>query len=416
MDTIYAEATPPGRGGVSVLRISGPRAASVAANLAGPLPPPREAALRVLRDGDTVIDHALVIHFAAGASFTGEDVVELHAHGAPVVVARLMQALATRGLRLAEAGEFTRRAFINGRMALVDIEGLGDLLEAETEAQRQLAMRVADGELAGQVAAWRADLIEAGALIMASIDFADEDMPEEVPPEAGGLIDSLRASLGVALQGYPAAERIRAGFTVAVIGPPNAGKSSLMNRLAGREVAIVSPIAGTTRDVIEFHGEVGGMAVTFLDTAGLREAEDQIESIGVARARARAAEADLRIHLSPEGAIDADLWQEGDLAYRSKADAGGGVSAHTGVGIDAMMQDLETALRDRVAGAGLVAHRRQADCIRAALDALGDIDDLPPELLAEQLRTATNALDRLIGKLDAEDYLDVVFSRFCVGK
>lgn len=416
MDTIYAEATPPGRGGVSVLRISGPQAVPAASALAGPMPPARQASLRPLRDAGEVIDRALVLFFPAGASFTGEDVVELHLHGAPVVVARVMRALADQGLRLAEAGEFTRRSFVNGRMALVDIEGLGDLLAAETEAQRRLAMRVAEGDLATQVALWREALIEAGALVMASIDFADEEVPEEVPPATHTRISEARRSLEAALRGYPAAERLRAGFTVAVIGPPNAGKSSLMNALAGREVAIVSPVAGTTRDVIEFHGDVAGMAVTFLDTAGLREAEDEIEAIGITRARTRAAEADLRIHLSSEGKADTDLWQPGDLVYRSKADAGGGVSAHTGAGIDAMMVALTEALRRRSAGAGLIAHQRQADCIRAALAALDGSDALAAELLAERLREATNALDRLIGRVGAEDYLDVVFSRFCIGK
>lgn len=416
MDSIYAEATPPGRGGVTVLRISGDRAATVGADLAGTLPPPRQAGLRVLRDSGEVLDRALVLHFPAGASFTGEEVVEFHLHGAPVIARRVMAALAARGLRLAEAGEFTRRAFINGRMALVDVEGLGDLLAAETEAQRRLAMRVADGDLAAQVAGWREGLIEAGALVMASIDFADEDVPDEVPPEVATRIEAVRASLERALRGYPAAERLRAGFTVAVIGPPNAGKSSLLNALAGREVAIVSPIAGTTRDVIEFHAEIGGMAVTFLDTAGLREAQDEVESIGIDRARARAAAADLRIHLHPEGHADPDLWREGDLAYRSKADAGGGVSAHTGAGIDDMMAALAGALQGRVAGAGLIAHQRQADCVRVALAALDGVQALPSELLAERLREAGAALDRLIGKIGAEDYLDVVFSRFCIGK
>lgn len=416
METIYAEATPPGRGGVAVLRISGPRAGAVAAELAGPLPPPRQAGLRRLRDGDEVLDRALVLHFPAGASFTGEEVVEFHLHGAPVIARRVRQALAARGLRLAEAGEFTRRAFINGRMALVDVEGLGDLLAAETEAQRRLAMRVAEGDLAAAVGLWREGLIDAGALIMASIDFADEEVPDEVPPEAHARLAEVRASLSAALRGYPAAERLRAGFTVAVVGPPNAGKSSLMNVLAGREVAIVSPIAGTTRDVIEFHAEVGGMAVTFLDTAGLREAQDEIESIGISRARARAADADLRIHLDPEGHVDPGLWREGDLAYRSKADAGGGISARTGEGIDAMMRALTRALEGRVAGAGLIAHQRQADCVRAALAALEGVEALASELLAERVREAALALDRLIGKLGAEDYLDVVFSRFCIGK
>lgn len=416
MQTIYAETTPPGRGGVSVLRISGPEAVAVASDLAGPMPPARQASLRILRDKGEVLDHALLLYFNQGASFTGEEVVELHLHGAPVVAARVMKALADRGLRLAEAGEFTRRAFINGRMGLVDIEGLGDLLAAETEAQRQLAMRVADGDLTRQVSKWRDQLIEAGALIMASIDFADEEVPDEVPPQVRTIIDGLAEDFGKALRGYPAAERIRSGFTVAVIGPPNAGKSSLLNYLSGRDVAIVSPVAGTTRDVIEVHGQVAGMAVTFLDTAGLRDTEDEIEAMGVALARKRAEKADIRVHIDPDGAVDQHLWQDGDLAYRSKADDGGGISAHTGAGIEEMMAALAEALRTRVSGAGLIAHQRQADCIRTALDAISDISQLDSEFLAEALRDATNALDRLVGKIGAEDYLDVVFSRFCIGK
>lgn len=416
MQTIYAETTPPGRGGVSVLRISGPDSVAIASDLAGPMPPARQASLRILRDNGEVLDHALVLYFNKGASFTGEEVVEFHLHGAPVIAARVMKALANRGLRLAEAGEFTRRAFINGKMGLVDIEGLGDLLAAETEGQRQLAMRVADGDLTRQVTKWRDQLIEAGALVMASIDFADEEVPDEVPAQVIDIVNTLVADFRQVLQGYPAAERIRSGFTIAIIGPPNAGKSSLLNHLSGREVAIVSALAGTTRDVIEVHGEVGGMAVTFLDTAGLRETDDQIEAIGVALARSRAEKADIRVHIAPDGAVDRDLWQEGDLSYRSKADHGGGISAHTGAGIDEMMEKLSEVLKTRVSGAGLIAHQRQADCVSTALAALSDISQLDSEFLAEALRDATNALDRLVGKIGAEDYLDVVFSRFCIGK
>lgn len=420
MDLIFAEATPSGRGGVSIVRLSGTGARSVAERLAGPLPRARHAYLREIADGEDILDRALVMWFEAGRSFTGEEVVEFHLHGAPVIVRRLGQILRSHGLRMAEAGEFTRRAFLNGTMDLSEVEGLGDLLAAETESQRLVALRMSNGELARKADGWRALLIRAGALVESSVDFADEDVPDEVPAEVYDLLTQFVDELDVQISGYAAAERIRNGFEVAIIGPPNAGKSSLLNRIARREVALVSDIAGTTRDVIELRLDLRGLAVTILDTAGLREASDQIETLGIDRARGRAAAADLRVHLSPDGLADEDLWLEGDLVVRSKADLGSpeglSVSAITGSGINCLLDSIFDLLTQRSAGAALVSHERQLNALLDARAVLSDLDDLPPELLAETTRAAAYSLDRLLGRIGAEDYLEVIFSSFCIGK
>lgn len=418
MDTIFAEATPPGRGGVSVLRISGPGARVAAESLAGPLPTARRAEFRTLREGDEVLDQALVLWFDAGRSFTGEEVAELQLHGAPVIARRVMAALRQKGLREAEAGEFTRRAFLNGRLDLAEVEGLSDLLAAETESQRRQAMRTAGGEMGRIADGWRDLLTRAGALAEASIDFADEDVPEDVPEETFRLLEQLRQEIGRELHGFPASERLREGFEIAVIGPPNSGKSSLINRLARREVAIVSAIPGTTRDIIELRMDLRGLAVTFLDTAGLRETADEIEAVGVDRARARAEAADLRIFLSESGEHDLTLLRDGDMRLRSKSDlspAGGDLSAMTGEGVDSLLERVYQTLSLRIADAGIVSHRRQADALRDALEAL-ETARHEPELLAESIRRAALSLERLVGRVGAEDYLDVIFSSFCIGK
>ena len=383
------------------------------------MPEARRTYLRRLVENGEVLDQAVLVRFEPGASFTGEECVELHLHGAPVVVRRVARALERGGARLAEAGEFSRRALLNGRMDLVEIEGLGDLLAAETESQRQLAMRTASGELAKRAAGWREKLIMAGALIDASVDFADEDVPDEIPAEVFELADQLVAELQRELSGFQAAERVRMGFEVAIIGPPNAGKSTLMNRLADRTVAIVSEIAGTTRDVIEMRYDLNGLAVTFLDTAGIRDAEDSIEEIGIGLAKDRARLADLRIHLSAEGHWVSDLWQDGDIVVRSKADlvrGDGCISSITGEGIDTLLSDLSQKLQQRVSQAGVISHDRQRGEVEAAVLALSDLVGLPAELAAEQVRSAAASLDRLLGRISSEDYLDAIFAQFCIGK
>ncbi len=420
MALIYAEATPPGRGGISAIRISGDGARRVAERLAGPLERPRHAYLRTLREGNEILDQALVSWFEAGRSFTGEETAELQLHGAPVVVRRVGAALRRMDVRSAEAGEFTRRAFLAGKMDLAEVEGLGDLLAAETEAQRQQAARLASGELGRVAGDWRKMLIDAGALIEASVDFADEETPEEVPAEVFSLLQELAAELDRHIAGYAAAETIRSGFEVAIIGPPNAGKSSLLNRLARRDVALVSEIAGTTRDVIEARLDLSGVPVTFLDTAGLRKSSDLIESLGIDRARQRALAADLRVHLSPDGQREQDLWRDGDIVVSSKVDlredGSTGVSALTGVGIDDLLTRLRRTLAERIAPAGLVSHGRQLNALVDARRALADIDGLPPEILAENIRACAMSLDRLFGRIGAEDYLDAIFTTFCIGK
>ncbi|KGJ10901.1 tRNA uridine-5-carboxymethylaminomethyl(34) synthesis GTPase MnmE [Paracoccus versutus] len=418
MDTIFAEATPPGRGGVSVVRLSGPKARATLESLAGPVATPRLAALRALRDGEDLIDRALVLWFEEGHSFTGEEVAELHLHGAPVIANRLAQALLSRGLRRAEAGEFSKRAFLNGRMDLAEAEGLADLLSAETEAQRKLAMRATEGELGRKADELRVKLVRAGALIEASIDFADEEVPEEVPPEALDLIAAVRADIRLMLAGYPATERLRQGYVVAIVGPPNAGKSTLLNRIGQRDIALVSEVAGTTRDILELHTDLRGLPVTFLDTAGLRESSDPIEAMGVARGLQRAAEADLRIHLTVDGIADAAT--AGDIVVRAKADLGRAegisISGLTGEGVAELLDLVYDRLRVRAADTGLVGHKRQAEALQRALSALEVDHDMAPEFLAEALRQAAQALAMMVGRVGAEDYLDEIFSSFCIGK
>lgn len=420
MDLIFAEATPPGRGGVSIIRISGPGARDVTEKLAGTLSKPRQAYYRTLTFGSEELDQALVIRFEAGASFTGEESTELHVHGAPVVVRLICDKLSKSGARQAEAGEFTRRAFLNGRMDLAEIEGLGDLLEAETEAQRKLAARMAGGELRRKADHWRELLIRAGALVEASVDFADEDVPEDVPEEVFDLLRQLRDEIDREMNGFSAAERVRNGFEIAVVGPPNSGKSSLINKIAKREVALVSDIAGTTRDIIELRIDLKGLAVTFLDTAGLRETSDHVESLGVKRAKQRASAADLRLHLSETGKREEELWQNGDIVVYSKADLtgkqDGSISVVTGDGIDNLLKNIYNALSVRISGMGVISHQRQLVAISESRNSLSEIEDLPPELLAESIRQTAISLDRLIGRVGAEDYLDVIFSSFCIGK
>ncbi|NHF72936.1 tRNA uridine-5-carboxymethylaminomethyl(34) synthesis GTPase MnmE [Paracoccus xiamenensis] len=419
MATIFAEATPPGRGGVSIVRLSGPESRQVAEDLAGALPEARYCYYRSVRDGDDLIDRALVMRFEAGASFTGEESCEFHLHGAPVVVKRLEAALVARGLRRAEAGEFTLRSFTSGQMDLAEVEGLSDLLAAETETQRKLAVEASSGALGRLAEEWREGLVHAGAMITASIDFADEEIPDEVAADVWRVIAGVRSSIAAELAGFPARERLRLGFEVALLGAPNAGKSSLMNAIARRDVAIVTEYAGTTRDVVEFRADLRGLPVIFLDTAGIRETDDMVEGIGIGRARDRAADADLRIFLGPVPDAARDLTRDGDLFIETKGDltgASGAISSLTGAGVDRLLEQVFDSLRRRLATSGVASHARQAEAMQAAVDALDLPEGLAPELLAEAMREALHHLQRLVGKIDVDDYLDRVFSTFCVGK
>lgn len=428
MDTIYALATARGRSGLAVVRVSGPAAFAAGLALCGSLPAPRVAGLRRLSWGGELLDEALVLCFAEAASFTGEAVVELQCHGGPAVVGAVLRALSAQpGLRLAEPGEFTRRALENGVLDLAQVEGLADLIDAETEAQRRQAVRVLSGSVGQRVEGWRRDLIRAGALLEATIDFADEDVPVDVSPEVLSLINGLMADLGREAAGVAAAERIRDGFEVAIVGAPNAGKSTLLNQLAGREAAITSEIAGTTRDVIEVRMEIAGLPVTFLDTAGLRDTEDRLEQAGIDRALARAEAADLRLFLT-DGSVVPGLQPIGDdLVVLGKADTKSGwsglaVSGKTGQGVPELMARVGTILQDRVASAGALVRERHRLAVTSAIAALAESraevvrDDSRVELAAEHLRQAVRALDALVGRVDVDDLLGEIFASFCIGK
>ena len=427
MDTIYAQASGRGKAGVAVIRLSGPRAWEAVSALCGRLPAPRQASVRLLKVEDEVLDEALVLCFEAGHSFTGEQSAELHLHGALATVSAVLKALGALGwLRLAEPGEFTRRAMESGRLDLAQVEGLADLIEAETEAQRKQALAVLSGAVGQMVEGWRTKLIRAAALLEASIDFADEDVPEDVTPEVRCLLDAVHLQICVELGRISASERVREGFEVAIVGRPNAGKSTLLNALAGREAAITSEIAGTTRDVIEVRMDISGLAVTLLDTAGLRDTEDQVEAIGVARALERAQRADLRVFLLDDDEIPLLDPLSEDLVVQGKADLGGSgtlrVSGKTGEGIDALVAMIATRLSERAAGAGVMTRERHRDCLERAATALTaatrklnhGFEQL--DLAAENCRSAIRALESLLGRVDVENLLDEIFSSFCIGK
>ena len=429
-DTIFALASAKGRAGVAVIRISGPDAFSTVEAVSGARPPNRMAGLRGLRapDGEE-IDQALVLCFPGPRSFTGEDVAELQIHGGPAVCAAVLELLGGRaGLRLAEPGEFTRRALMNGRLDLAQVEGLGDLLAAETEAQRRQAARLMTGALSGQAARWRVGLLRALAFVEASIDFVDDAVPEDVLARVVGDLEDLSRDLRRSLAGAAIAERVRTGFEVALVGAPNAGKSTLLNALAGREAAITSAVAGTTRDVIEVRMDLEGLPVTLLDMAGLRATEDTVERIGVDRARVRAEHADLRVFLiaSPEELSGLEVpVLPGDLIVRAKQDlapaaAGLAVSGTTGAGIPDLLSALSAELSARVTRSSGLSHRRQAEAVgraAAAVDgACAMVAAERAEIAAVELHAAVAALDFLVGKVDVETVLDMVFQSFCLGK
>jgi tRNA modification GTPase len=442
-DTIFAPATAAGRAAVAVVRLSGPQSGRAVKALAGRTPRPREAAVRLLRASDgTPIDQALVLWFEGPASYTGEDCAEFHVHGGPAVVANLLEVLADLGLRLAEPGEFTRRAFENGKLDLAQAEGVADLIEAETEAQRRQALDQLGGALGQAQARWRDQLIEALAMFEAAVDFPDEEVPADVAARARPVLQALIGELEEALADVRRGERVREGYRIALVGAPNAGKSTILNALARREAAIVTATPGTTRDVIEVPMRLAGYKALLADTAGLRDTRDEIEAEGVRRARAWAEEADLRLWVvdgSSDAAPTAPTLHAHDLCILNKADLPQG--AETGhalvearaLGLDvlrisawkpgdvaALEQALERRIIDALAGAELptatrLRHRELlAEALERLTRALSLQDDL--ELAAEDVRLAGRALDRITGRIDPEDVLDRVFSSFCIGK
>jgi tRNA modification GTPase len=437
--TIFALSSGRPPSAIAVVRVSGPQAGAVLKALAGRMAVPRMATRVLLRSADQQpIDDAVVLWFPGPASATGEDVAEFHIHGGRAVLAAMFAALAGfENIRAAEPGEFTRRGFENGKLDLTEAEGLDDLIHADTDRQRRQALRQLKGLLGDKARAWRAGIIEASALIEAGIDFSDEgDVPAELIAPALVKIRALLGEIEEVLAAQGQSERLRDGLVVAIAGPPNVGKSTLMNQLARREVAIVSPHAGTTRDVIEVQLDLDGYPVTVIDTAGIRETEDPVEQEGVRRARARAAEADLVLWLADaandriehEGAAPVwvvrnkiDLEAVGALRAPGRAEAGFKISASRGDGLPELISALVGFAHDYFGASegGLISRTRQRKLLQEAVVSLHrsiEVVGRGEELAAEELRAAAHSLGRLLGRVDVEDILDVIFREFCVGK
>jgi tRNA modification GTPase len=460
--TIFALASGPLPSAIAIVRVSGPRASEVLIALTGSLPPPRRAVRCDLLDRQQQpIDDGVVLWFPGPGSATGEDVAEFHIHGSRAVLAALVGSLAEfDGVRPAEPGEFTRRAFENGKLDLTEAEGLDDLIHADTDAQRRQALRQLGGLLGDRARSWRDRIIEASALIEAGIDFSDEgDVAGELMAPARAAIAALHREISEVLTGAGRSERLRDGMVVAIAGPPNVGKSTLINRLARREVAIVSPHAGTTRDVIEVQLDLGGYPVTVIDTAGIRDSDDPVEQEGVRRARARAAEADLVLWLSaqddaaapPPGERpvwlvrnkvdlvgDAEASTLGELGVSNRAAVGAAgyrhddtvdpterrrlfrISAARGDGVSELVAALTDAAVQYFGGVegSILTRARHRRLLQLASGSLqcSMAGGLPEELMAEELRVAAEALGRLLGRIDVEDVLGEIFARFCIGK
>ena len=433
-DTIFALATPPGRGAIAIIRLSGPGVDEVLAALGAGGLRPRMATLREITHDGRPLDQALLLRFPAPNSYTGEDAAELHLHGGRAVVEAVGEALVALGLRPADPGEFTRRAFENGRMDLAQAEAVADLIDAETTAQAAQALGQLDGALSQTYAGFRRELLKALALVEAEIDFPDEDIPDNLARTAGPVLDGLVADLTAALADARRGERVRAGYRIVLIGETNAGKSSLFNALVAREAAIVTPIAGTTRDVLDADLVIGGYAVTLSDTAGLRDSTDLIEAEGVRRARMRAEAADLRLWIrapgDPEGPA-AGYARPDDLIVFTKSDLAPAptiaersvlaVSTVTGEGLGALHDWLAARLARDLSGADFPAvtrerHRRRLIEALAAVDAGRRALHRAPEMAGDDLRRAAETLARVTGAIGVEDILGEVFSSFCIGK
>lgn len=425
-ETIFALSSGRPPAAIAVVRISGPGAGPALTALAGRLPPERRATLARLSDADgLLLDRALVLWSPGPATATGEDVAELHLHGGQAVVTAMMTALsAMPGLRPAEPGEFTRRAFESGRIDLTEAEGLADLLAAETESQRRAALAMAGGALSREVERWRTLLLDLSAALEAALDFADEDdVPDRVLDELAARSHLLAREIN-RLINAPRAERLRDGVRIVLAGPPNAGKSTLLNALAGRDAAIVTAEAGTTRDVIEVPVALGGVPMLLTDTAGLRAAAGAVEAIGIARAEARIADADILLWLGdpadcPDHAQALVIHAQADRPDRGRAPAAVAlaVSAVTGTGMTALIDMLiERAVSLLPRADAIALNRRQAEAARDVAEALGASGGHDPLILAENFRIARAALDRITGRAGTEDMLDALFSRFCIGK
>lgn len=435
-DTIFAPATPAGRGGVAVLRLSGPDAGPALAAVTGrPLPAPRLATLATLGDpaDGAPLDQGLVLWFPGPSSYTGEDVAELHLHGGRAVIRAVVEALSRLpGLRPAEPGEFTKRAFLAGKLDLTEAEAVADLVDAETRAQRLQALRQLGGELGQVYEGWRARLMRALAMAEAALDFPDEGLPPDLAAEADRIVADVSAEIRRHLDDAGRGERLREGVHIAILGPVNAGKSSLLNALARRDVAIVSDRPGTTRDVVEVALDLRGYPVVLADTAGLRETEDEIEAEGIRRSHRRAEVADLRLvirDIADPATVDPALAGGPDtIRVANKSDRAPGavpaadeiaISVRTGAGLDRLLDVLAAAVERRLTGDGSPAltRARHRAALEDAAEALDRVSRAPlPELAAEDLRLALRAIGRITGQVDVEDMLDLLFGSFCIGK
>ena len=432
--TLFALATPPGRGAIAVIRLSGPETEQVLGRLGAGGLTPRMASLRRLSHEGRVLDEALVLRFVAPHSYTGEDAAELHLHGGRAVVEAVSDALIRLGVRPAEPGEFTRRAFENGRMDLAQAEAVADLIDAETSAQTQQALGQLGGALSQTYQGFRRDLLKALALVEAEIDFPDEEIPDNLARTAGPVLDQLVVDLKRAMSDADRGRRVRDGYRIVLIGETNAGKSSLFNALVSREAAIVTAIPGTTRDVLDAELVINGYAVTLSDTAGLRESDDVVEAEGIRRARARAEAADLRLWVrgpgDPEGAA-AEFVRPDDLLVLTKSDLSDpiepngqtfvAVSTRTGEGMVDLHDWLASRLERDLAGADFPAvtrerHRRRLAEALISVEAGRRALDIAPEMAGDDLRRAADALARVTGAIGVEDVLGEVFSTFCIGK
>ena len=431
MDTIFALATPEGKSGVAIIRVSGKNAFQLFEKFSCPPVNPNEMGLRTLIVNKKLLDEALILCFGEGRSFTGEKVVEIHHHGSLAIIQRCLSVLGgISDFRMANPGEFTKRAFEHGRLDLSQVEGLSALIDAETTAQLDQAQRVFKGALGKVVGGWRKDLISSKALIESAIDFSDEDIPQDLLKPIRTKISVIKSDLRKEIDGTIISERISSGFEVAIIGAPNVGKSTLFNALLKRKAAITSNIAGTTRDVIEARLDIGGIPLTLLDTAGIRNAKGSIEKTGVKLALARAKNADLRIFVSDNNIFDSFglKVRDGDLKINNKSDLKKNkdvdisISAKFGDGIDELLEIMVKIFKEKVGKASIAINERHRNSMVRALNALDAAEtELNSgmkniELCAEEINIAIRAMDSLVGSIDVEEVLGEIYSKFCIGK
>ena len=431
MDTIFALATPEGKSGVAIVRISGQDAFECFKNFSCKIVKVGRGGVRKLFYNEQLLDKAFVLSFKKGSSFTGEDTVELHLHGSLAIIRNCLDALGQfKNFRAAYPGEFTKRAFENGRLDLAQVEGLSDLINAETSVQLNQAQRIFDGALGDLVGCWRSELIAVKALIEASIDFSEEEIPDNLSADILRGLEKIKSTIEQEIKGSFVSEQITRGFEVAIIGAPNVGKSTLLNCLSGRKASIVSKLAGTTRDVIEVHMDLGGIPITLLDTAGIRFSEDEVEKMGVDLEIDRAKKADLRLFLSDTGNFnnfglevkheDLMVHSKGDISDQFKEDFL--ISAKTGAGISKLIKKITEIFKTRVSNSSIAINARHRNAMVRAVYSL-EIAEKElmvglerVELCAEGLNGAIKALDSLIGVVDVEDVLDSIFNKFCIGK